>query len=250
MNDEEKAQSRVTAGAKDRTSRRHPVHDDASLCVIGQDLIVPCSVQFRAEAQLHVEVTFRIRGIPMLLPGVIQWTDCAENFGIRFSDMRARRKEGLVEVLTEIATLQEERLAREAPAAQRQAEIEAQTGVHDHERRAYPRHAIHTTAVITRSNTGTQLRGWLVDLSLGGCRVRTDEPSQLNPETRVSAELLLGGVLLYASGVVEANEDRHILRIRFVDMSDAQREKAGRLIEQLQKQHPEGPGNQGQSGGR
>ena len=66
----------------------------------------------------------------------------------------------------------------------------------------------------------------------------------------MSAELLLGGVLLYASGVVEANEDRHILRIRFVDMSDAQREKAGRLIEQLQKQHPAEPGNEGQSGGR
>jgi hypothetical protein len=202
---------------------------------------------FRAEAQLHVEVTFKIRGLPLLLPGVIQWTDCAENFGIRFSDMRARRKEGLVEVLTEVAALHAKRLAREAPAAQVKSEIEAQTGVYDHERRAYPRHAIHTTAVITRSNTGAQLRGWLVDLSLGGCRVRTDEPSQLSPETRVSAELLLGGVLLYASGVVEANEDQRILRIRFLDMSDAQRERAGKLIEQLQKPNPAGPSNQGES---
>jgi hypothetical protein len=277
MTEENKAQNQAAAGAGGRAFDRYPVRDDALLSLVGQDLSVQCSVldlslggcrlrakeRFRAESQVPVEVTFTLRGLPLLLPGVIQWTDFAENFGIRFLDMRSRRKEALEEVLAEIAALHARRLASggavrrktEIPAegqrrAESQAADELTAAVYNHERRAHPRHSIGTTAVITVTNTGGQLRGWLLDLSLSGCRVRTDEPSELSAEARVSAELLLGGVLVYANGVVEANEDQHNLRIRFLDMNDSQREKVGKLIEQLQPPHGATPGSQGESAGR
>ena len=109
-------------GAEDRASNRHPVRDDAVLSVIGQSnvigqtLTVDCSVldlsvggcrlrakgRFIAKPQLVVEVTFTIRGLPMMLRGTIQWTKGEDTFGIRFLEMSSRRREDLNEVLAEI----------------------------------------------------------------------------------------------------------------------------------------------------
>jgi hypothetical protein len=279
MEEEEKAQVLAAVGAECRTSHRHPVHDDAVLSVIGQNLSVHCNVldlspggcrlrakdRFIAEARVPVEVTFKIRGLPMLLRGVIQWTDCADHFGIRFLEMSSRRKKALVEVLTEIAAFHAGELARAAGggAAQRKAEIPAPAQLSSkpasaqldpaqqpanlrhsdglppragaNERRAYPRQKVDSTAVISLLNVGCQFRGRLVDLSLNGCRVRTDERSKVNVHTRVKTELLLNGVLFRLSGVIEDNEDQRILRIRFQEMNGRQREQLEQLIEETKE---------------
>ena len=111
------------------------------------------------------------------------------------------------------------------------------------ERRAYPRQKIDSTAVIHLINPGCQLRGRLLDLSLSGCRVRTDERSAVSVQTRVNVELLLDGVLFRLDGVIEGNEDKRNLRIRFQDMGGPQREKLGQLIEDMQTLHLEEPGD-------
>jgi hypothetical protein len=287
MEEDEKAQILAAVGAEGRTSHRHPVHSGALLSVIGQDLSVHCNVldlslggcrlrakdQFRVEAQVRVEVTFTIRGLPMLLPGVVQWTDCAGHFGIRFLGMSARRKDALVEVLSEIVAFHAGELARAAsggaarrktgihvvaqpssqPAAVQSGSTQRPSELGDsdrparmgdvRERRAYPRQKVDSTAVILLINAGCQLRGRLLDLSLSGCRVRTDERSAVSVQTRVNVELLLDGMLFRLDGVIEGNEDQRNLRIRFQDLSGRQREKLGQLIEDMQTLHLEEPGD-------
>jgi hypothetical protein len=221
--------------------------------------------QFKAEAQVRVEVTFTVRGLPLLLPGVIQWTNGADLFGIRFLEMSDRRRETLAEVLGEIAALHGGRLARAASGGaakrktkihvveqppsqpvdaelwltQRPAELrdsDKLTPMADaHDRRAYPRQNLYSTAVISLINTGGQLRGQLLDLSLNGCSFRTDDPSKVNVHTRVNAELLLDGVLFRLPGVIEANEDQRILRIQFQGISDRLREQLKQFIEQIKE---------------
>ena len=287
MEEDEKAQNLAAVGAEGRTSHRHPVHSGALLSVVGQDLSVHCNVldlslggcrlrardQLRIEAQVRVEVTFTIRGLPMLLPGVIQWTDCARQFGIRFLDMSARRKEALVEVLSEVAAFHAGELyaaagrgadqrktgihvvaqppaqpaAAQSGSTQRPAELrdsDQPAGMTDgRERRAYPRQTVDSAVVISLLNVGGQLRGQLLNLSLSGCRVRIDERSAVSVHTRVNVELLLDGVLFRIDGVVEGNDDKRNLRIRFQDMSGHQREKLARLMEDTQTLHLEEPGD-------
>jgi hypothetical protein len=124
MGEDDKAQTPATHGAGTRAYSRHPVDEEAVLNVIGQinfigqSLNVHCSVidlsfggcrlrakdPFWAKPELPVEVTFNIRGLPMLLSGTIRWTDGNGVFGIRFVDVSSRRKEALDDVLAEITT--------------------------------------------------------------------------------------------------------------------------------------------------
>jgi c-di-GMP-binding flagellar brake protein YcgR len=103
-----------------------------------------------------------------------------------------------------------------------------------HERRAYSRQKVDSKAVIFLINAGGQLRGRLLDLSLNGCRVKSDERSPVSTHTRVNVELLLDGLLFRLNGVIEANEDQRILRIRFEETSGRQREQVGQLMERMQ----------------
>jgi len=100
-----------------RETHRYPVHNEAVLSLIGQNLSLHCRVldlslggcrlraknQFKTRPKVPVEVTFKIRGLPMLLRGIIQWTDGEDLFGIRFVDLSSRRKDALVDLLYEIA---------------------------------------------------------------------------------------------------------------------------------------------------
>jgi hypothetical protein len=262
MEENEKAQILEADRARYRTSQRHPVHSGALLSVLGQDedLSVQCKVldlslggcrlhardQFAAEAQVRVEVTFTIRGLPLLLPGVIQWTDREDQFGIRFLEMSDRRKELLMEVLAEVAAFHVAEPAKAASegAAKRKTEIDilvqppsqpadARLAADARDRRAYPRQNLFSTAVIYLIDVGGQVRGQLLDLSLNGCRIRADEPSNISVHTRVNAELLLDGVLFRLPGVIAANEDQSILRVQFQGISDRLRDQLKQFIGQI-----------------
>jgi hypothetical protein len=262
MEENKKAQILAVDGARYRSSQRHPVRSGASLSVLGQDLSVQCNVldlslggcrlrtmdRLEAEAQVRVEVTFKVRGLPLLLPGVIQWTDCADLFGVRFLEMSHRRKEMLVEVLAEIAAL---RSGKPAKVASEEAS-KRKTGIHAlaqpksqpatahladdaQDRRAFPRQNVDSTVVVYLIDVGDQLRGQLLDLSLNGCRVRTDEPSNVSVHVRVNAELLLDGVLFRLPGVIAANQGQSILRIQFQGISDRLRDQLKQFIGQIKE---------------
>jgi c-di-GMP-binding flagellar brake protein YcgR len=97
------------------------------------------------------------------------------------------------------------------------------------ERRAQRRFELDISAVIHLVHGGSTLSGRIVDLSLGGCRIRTDERFPVGIYTRVEIEFRAAGLLFRLGGVVQAIHDRHVVGIRFLDVSERKRE----LLEQL-----------------
>jgi len=207
---------------------------------------------------LQVEVTFKVNGIAFRFSGVIRWNDGNHLVGIRFNEGTQRRREQLAEVVCEIAAAQ---LAQPEKQAEEQAKVERlpealADGVAEQpeplelgtaaaappprpergrlNRRNRARLAVHSFAVIYLVKTGSKLVGRIVDLSLSGCRIRTDEPFPVGIYTRVEAGFHLDGLPFRLGGVTQAIHDRHNVGIRFLDMTDRSRERVEGLIEELE----------------
>ena len=109
------------------------------------------------------------------------------------------------------------------------------------DRRQYARYEVDTSAVIYLINVGSTLRGRIVDLSVGGCRIRTDAPFPVGIYTRVETEFYLEGLTFKLGGVIQSvhDRDRHLVGIRFLDMSDRKREQVEQLIEEIKQMYGE-----------
>jgi c-di-GMP-binding flagellar brake protein YcgR len=103
------------------------------------------------------------------------------------------------------------------------------------DRREASREEVDTTAVIYLVKIASRLRGRILDLSLGGCRIRTDERFPVGIYTRVETEFRLDGLPFRLGGVVQAIHDRHTVGIRFLDMSSRKREQVERLMEDIRE---------------
>jgi hypothetical protein len=103
------------------------------------------------------------------------------------------------------------------------------------ERRTQSRHEVDTTADIFLINVGSRLAGRIQDLSVGGCRIRTDERFPVGIYTRVETEFRLEGLPFRLGGVIQAvhDRDRRLVGIRFLDMSSRKREQLEQLIEEI-----------------
>lgn len=101
------------------------------------------------------------------------------------------------------------------------------------ERRAGLRQGVDTSATIHLIKVGSKLRGQILDLSLGGCRIRTSDRFPVGIYTRVETEFRLQGQVVLLGGVIQAVHDRHQVGIRFLDVSQRKREQLVELIEEL-----------------
>jgi flagellar biosynthesis GTPase FlhF len=101
------------------------------------------------------------------------------------------------------------------------------------ERRAQERHAVDTAARIFLVKVGSRLSGRIVDLSLNGCRICSDERFSVGVYTRVETEFCLEGLPFRLGGVIQAIHDRHNVGIRFLDMSERKREQVEQLIAEI-----------------
>jgi hypothetical protein len=104
------------------------------------------------------------------------------------------------------------------------------------ERRAFSRQEIDTKADILLINIGCAVHGRIQDLSLGGCRIRTEEPFPVGIYTRVETEFRLEGLAFRLGGVVQGIHDRNLVGIRFLDMSTRKREQVQQLIAEIEMQ--------------
>jgi c-di-GMP-binding flagellar brake protein YcgR len=215
------------------------------------------------------EVTFNVRGIALRFRGVTQWTDGQCLVGIRFVDLSSRRKDALSEVLSEVAAehaVEAEKQpaeaatgtepAREEPAlpaeepTPRAAESVGETALNRvreaqpagpvgmpsrRERRQQARQEVNDTASVYLINGGAVLRGRIVDLSLGGCRIWTESRFLVGIYTRVEAEFYVCGQPFRLGGVIQATHDRQQVGIRFLDMSDRKREQVEQLVQELEE---------------
>ncbi len=105
------------------------------------------------------------------------------------------------------------------------------------ERRAQSRHDVETSATIHLVNIRAAIQGRIVDLSAGGCRIRTEDTFPVGIYTRVEVEFRLQGLPFRLGGVIQAihNRDRRLVGIRFLDVSDRKREQVEQLIHEIEE---------------
>lgn len=219
--------------------------------------------RFPVGAMVRVEVSFKVRGLAFRFSGMTLWTDGRNLAGIRFMDVPARRKEELDEALSEVAAEEaaktakqagEKRAAEEKAAAaafpkQAAAEEQQQSPApapaqsagqppkpSKRDRRIRSREEVNTTAVIHLINIASRLPGRILDLSLDGCRIRTDEHFPVGIYIRVEVEFSVDGLPFRLGGVIQAIHDRNNVGIRFLDMSSRRREQIEQLIEEMREE--------------
>jgi c-di-GMP-binding flagellar brake protein YcgR len=94
---------------------------------------------------------------------------------------------------------------------------------------------VDTLATIFLVKIGSTLRGRIVDLSLSGCRIRTDDRFPVGIYTRVEVEFRLEGLPFRLGGVIQAIHDRNTVGIRFLDLSERKREQVLGLIGEIEQ---------------
>ncbi len=103
------------------------------------------------------------------------------------------------------------------------------------ERRQHPRQAVDTSAILHMVDVGSKMTGRLLNLSLGGCLIRTDDRFPTGIFRRVETEFYLSGIGFRLAGVTQSVRDRRNIGIRFLDMSDRKREQLIRLIREIEE---------------
>jgi c-di-GMP-binding flagellar brake protein YcgR len=206
-----------------------------------------------------VEASFRVRGIAFRLSGETGWTDGSRMVGVSFSTMTTRRRAELLEIFAEMeaakaageeaeaaaamAALKQPAAKPEAaPAAKPEAQelpptadgvIAAKTApppVEPEERRKHPRYPVEQSACVYLVKVGSKLLGHVLNLSLGGCRVRTKERFPVGIYTRVEIEFRMQGQLVRLGGVIQAIYGRHEVGVRFLDVSQRKLDQLAELI--------------------
>lgn len=109
------------------------------------------------------------------------------------------------------------------------------------ERRGHARHELDTTAMILLPNVESSLHGHILDLSLTGCRIRTDERFPVGIYTRVETDFRPQGLPFRLGGVIQAIHDRNIVGIRFLDINEQKREQVSGLIGEIERSQAELP---------
>lgn len=108
---------------------------------------------------------------------------------------------------------------------------------HHPERRSSPRRKVEGSALIHVVRSGSTIHGRILDLSLGGCHIRTSDPLLTGIYTRVEVEFSLEGSPFRLSGVMQNFHDRQHrdVGIRFLDLSERKREQVQDLIHEIEE---------------
>lgn len=112
---------------------------------------------------------------------------------------------------------------------------EAARALKPRERREQARHEVDTSATVLLVRVGSTLRGRIVDLSLTGCRIHTDERFPVGIYTRVETEFRLEGLPFRLGGVIQAIHNRNSVGIRFLDLSERKRQQVLDLIGEIEE---------------
>ena len=106
------------------------------------------------------------------------------------------------------------------------------------ERRIHSRLVVDDSSTIILVRIGSRLVGRIIDISIGGCRIRCDERFPVGIYTRVDTEFHLEGLPFRLGGVVQAIHNQHTVGISFLDMSSRKREQLSELIEEIRNTPP------------
>jgi hypothetical protein len=102
------------------------------------------------------------------------------------------------------------------------------------ERRKESRHPVDGSAILNLLYLGIKMPGRVLDLSLSGCCIRTDDRYVLGIFRRVEVELRIEGLPFRLAGVTQSIHNSYSVGIRFLDVSERKREQLVQLIEDLE----------------
>lgn len=189
----------------------------------------------------RIELGFRVRGVAFRVGVTIEWSHLHRDFGLCFTNMSARRRDELQELLGELkpdALLVEQENGETASGAKqaRMAEPATASAVqeHDRERRKHSRHLVNSSASILLIDVRSKIKGRILDVSLSGCRIRSEERFPVGIYRRVEVEFVLDGLPFHLGGVVQSVHDRFTVGIRFLDLSERKREQLTVLLLELE----------------
>jgi len=109
------------------------------------------------------------------------------------------------------------------------------------ERRAFVRYSIEAQASIVLVKSGSVLRGNILDLSLGGCRIHCHGKFPVGIYTRVETEFCVAGMPFRLAGVIQGVHGANDVGIRFLDMSSRKRDQLELLLHEIEEKLPKPP---------
>src|SRR5580658_4599564 len=103
------------------------------------------------------------------------------------------------------------------------------------DRRAYPRYEVDCSAVVSAVSGSMQIWGRLTDLSLGGCRVVTDQRYTAGILVRVEVQFQLRGVAFRFAGVIVGSREARCFAVRFLDVAARRREELAEILAEVEQ---------------
>jgi hypothetical protein len=107
------------------------------------------------------------------------------------------------------------------------------------DRRSQPRYAVDEAATLHFIEVRAQVTGRILDLSMSGCRIRTNERFPVGIYRRIETEFKLDGMPFRLGGVVQSVHDKFTVGIRFLDVSPRKRDQLAFLMDEFEamRQH-------------
>jgi len=100
-------------------------------------------------------------------------------------------------------------------------------------RRREPRQDVDSCVVIRLVSLAADVSGRIIDISHGGCRIRTDRPFPVGVFRRIEVDFCVGGLPFRFPGVTQAIYDPYNIGIRFIDLSERKREQLEQLLDEI-----------------
>ena len=119
------------------------------------------------------------------------------------------------------------------PASEPAAQVSRPARTPGRDRRAQARHSVDTHATVFFIDVRAQITGRILDLSMSGCRIRTDTRFPVGIYRRVEAEFKLDGLPFRLGGVVQSLHDKFTVGLRFLDLSARKRDQLAQLMEEI-----------------
>lgn len=134
---------------------------------------------------------------------------------------------------------EEKRMARAVSASSEMQDSRPQDAqpLKTRERRSHDRHTVDTSVKLLLIKAAITMTGRIANLSMGGCRICTDERFSVGIFVRVEAEFYLHGLPFRIAGVSQAIQDKNTIGIRFLNMSERCRAQLVELIAEIEEAH-------------
>jgi len=245
------------AQPQDPTRPARPVHVDVeplgiasrgeliSLSTTGARVALDATVLILSPASLTI--AFQVKGTVYLLSGATQRSNRDGSISFAFDFVTRQRVAALAGQLAEAGVLDpasvpapaETDVAAPGPSG-KQAELLRELRRVRHEpppggieRRMQTRYDMGVQAALAVLQTGNVLDGELLEISLTGCRVFTDEPNRNAVRTPVEVQFVGCGFPLRLGGEIQINRAQHAAGLLFHDIRPRIRERLNLLLDEL-----------------